>query len=211
MTKTKSKKMTKSTFAIIIMAVVMVAMLAFGGTYAYFTATASEVEGTATTGTVKLNANSIGTLVTDKVVSGSSLLKSGSVQVTSASDVDTYVFVTFSATFDGSGNQKESAAECIAEGDYYLAVTQAGGWTLVSGETNVYGRKVTAAEANTPIDVCTGIKFYGYSKSTETTPGTLMGQTITVTISSEAIQALSEAGTEFGSVDAAWKALHPGT
>ena len=36
----KSKKMTKSTFAIIIMAIAMVAMLAFGGTYAYFTATA---------------------------------------------------------------------------------------------------------------------------------------------------------------------------
>ena len=38
MTKMKSKKMTKSTFAVIIMAVAMVAMLAFGGTYAYFTA-----------------------------------------------------------------------------------------------------------------------------------------------------------------------------
>ena len=150
----------------LIMAVVMVAMLAFGGTYAYFTATAREVEGTATTGTVKLNANSIGTLVTDKVVSGSSLLKSGSVQVTSASNVDTYVFVTFSVTFDGAGKEKESAAECTAEGDYFLDVTQAGGWTAVSDETNVYGRLVTAAEANTPIDVCTGIRFYGYRKST---------------------------------------------
>ena len=40
MTKMKSKKMTKSTFAIVIMAIVMVAILAFGGTYAYFTAQA---------------------------------------------------------------------------------------------------------------------------------------------------------------------------
>ena len=40
MTKMKSKKMTKSTFAIVIMAIVMVAILAFGGTYAYFTANA---------------------------------------------------------------------------------------------------------------------------------------------------------------------------
>ena len=47
MTKSKSKKMTKSTFAIVIMAIVMVAMLAFGGTYAYFTANAvgEKVEG----------------------------------------------------------------------------------------------------------------------------------------------------------------------
>ena len=40
MTKMKSKKMNKSTFAVIIMAIVMVAMLAFGGTYAYFSANA---------------------------------------------------------------------------------------------------------------------------------------------------------------------------
>ncbi len=40
MTKMKSKKMAKSTFAVIIMAIVMVALMAFGGTYAYFTATA---------------------------------------------------------------------------------------------------------------------------------------------------------------------------
>lgn len=40
MTKMKSKKMNKSTFAIVIMAIVMVAILAFGGTYAYFTANA---------------------------------------------------------------------------------------------------------------------------------------------------------------------------
>ena len=214
MTKTKSKKMTKSTFAIIIMAVVMVAMLAFGGTYAYFTATASEVKNTVTTGTVKLNANTMATLVSDKVVSGSSLIDTGSVQVTSASNVDTYVFVTFSVTFDGAGNPKKSAAECTTEGDYFLDVTQAAGWTPVSDETNVYGRLVTAAEANTPIDVCTGIRFYGYSQSTESTTGTLMNKTITITISSEAIQAIDEDGngeTNYASVDAAWNALHPGT
>lgn len=50
----KSKKMTKSTFAVIIMAVLMVAMLAFGGTYAYFTASSGEKTGTATTGTLTI-------------------------------------------------------------------------------------------------------------------------------------------------------------
>ena len=55
MTKLKSKKMTKSTFAVIIMAIAMVAMLAFGGTYAYFTATAGAgLEGTVHTAEVKL-------------------------------------------------------------------------------------------------------------------------------------------------------------
>ena len=54
MTKMKSKKMTKSTFAIIIMAIAMVAMLAFGGTYAYFTATANDVSGTVRTAYLSL-------------------------------------------------------------------------------------------------------------------------------------------------------------
>ena len=54
MTKMKSKKMTKSTFAIIIMAVIMVAMLAFGGTYAYFTASSGAKTGSVTTGTLNI-------------------------------------------------------------------------------------------------------------------------------------------------------------
>ncbi|MBE7076612.1 MAG: hypothetical protein E7374_01825 [Clostridiales bacterium] len=54
MTKLKSKKMTKSTIAIIVMAIVMVAMMAFGGTYAYFTATATGGSRKFTTGTIRL-------------------------------------------------------------------------------------------------------------------------------------------------------------
>ncbi len=57
MTKMKSKKMTKSTFAIIIMGIVMVAMLAFGGTFAYFTATTTDKSsGDITTGYISLKA-----------------------------------------------------------------------------------------------------------------------------------------------------------
>ncbi len=55
MTKMKSKKMNKSTFAIIIMALVMVAMIAFGGTYAYFTATADAKTETFKTAIISLN------------------------------------------------------------------------------------------------------------------------------------------------------------
>ena len=53
----KSKKMTKSTFAIIIMGIVMVAMLAFGGTFAYFTAKTSAIKSDPiTTGLISLKA-----------------------------------------------------------------------------------------------------------------------------------------------------------
>ncbi len=75
MTKMKSKKMTKSTFAIIIMAIAMVAMLAFGGTYAYFTATASKKTGTITTGTVKLTGGELTTIATtENVLPGDAVL-----------------------------------------------------------------------------------------------------------------------------------------
>ena len=57
MTKMKSKKMTKSTFAIIIMGIIMVAMLAFGGTFAYFTAKASDKSANVTMGHVRLAAS----------------------------------------------------------------------------------------------------------------------------------------------------------
>ena len=106
--------MSKSTFAIIIMAVAMVAMLAFGGTFAYFTATASQASGSVTTGTVQLGANTMATLVADNVVSGQQLFGADSkVQVTSKSNVDTWVFITFSATMDG-GTLVESLGEMDA-------------------------------------------------------------------------------------------------
>ena len=204
MTKMKSKKMTKSTFAIIIMGIVMVAMLAFGGTFAYFTATTTEKSATATTGTVKLSANTMATLNATGIVSGSELIKDGTVQVTNASNVETWIFVTFEAKFDGAGEAKASAEECKAEGDYYLAVTGAEdkGWTKVEGATNVFGRKATADD--TTLDVCSSIKFYGYSQSTEAVEGagSLMNKTITVTVSAKSIQALGENGAAMEMADA---------
>ena len=66
---TKSKKMKKSTFAIVIMAILMVAMLAFGGTYAYFTANANVANGGSfTTGKVILTADGSISLATEKKV-----------------------------------------------------------------------------------------------------------------------------------------------
>ena len=187
----------------------MVAMLAFGGTFAYFTATTTEKSGTVTTGTVQLGENTMATLVADKVVSGQQLFGTDSkVQVTSKSNVDTWVFITFSATMDG-GTRVDSLRDMDAEGEYYLEISQASGWTPVIGHETVLSRKVTAAEANTKIDVCTGIKFYGMSASTESAVGTIMNKTITVTITSEAIQAIGQDdGTEMTPQEA-YEVLHP--
>ena len=185
----------------------MVAMLAFGGTFAYFTATTTEKSGTATTGTVQLGENTMATLVADKVVSGDSLFESGSVQVTSKSNVDTWVFITFTAEMDG-GTQVASKGDIDGDGDFCLEISQASGWDPVDGHAGVLGRKVTANTA-TPMDVCTGIKFYGMSASTESAVGTIMNKTITVTIKSEAIQAIGEDdGTEMTAKEA-YEVLHP--
>ena len=51
---TKYSKIAKSSFAIILLSLVLVALLAFGGTYAYFTASV-EASGSVTTGTLSLN------------------------------------------------------------------------------------------------------------------------------------------------------------
>ena len=82
MTKMKSKKMSKSTLAIIIMAVALVALLAFGGTYAYFTATTYEkTTGSFTTGAIKLKSNSanftqsMSNVMPGQVIIGSTPLK----------------------------------------------------------------------------------------------------------------------------------------
>ena len=91
----KSKKMAKSTFAIIIMGIVMVAMLAFGGTFAYFTSTAGTKTATATTGTVKLTATGTVKEITGFLMPQDVLCDAVTV-TTAGSTVDTYVIVEFS-------------------------------------------------------------------------------------------------------------------
>ncbi len=103
MTKMKSKKMTKSTFAIIIMAVVMVALLAFGGTYAYFTATANPDTGSVQTGKVALvdstDTNSkLQKVMTKSVLPGEEVLKAATFALSNqGTTVRSYAFVEIEA------------------------------------------------------------------------------------------------------------------
>lgn len=107
MTKMKSKKMTKSTFAVIIMAVAMVAMLAFGGTYAYFTSTAKTSTTTFTTGVVQLKntteASTLAVATTTDIVPGAYIygdedtFKTLSLDATGTT-ADIYVFIEVAAS-----------------------------------------------------------------------------------------------------------------
>ncbi len=174
----------------------MVAMLAFGGTFAYFTATTTAQSKEVQTGRVQLGANSTFTLTT-KVVPGQELLvgDENKVTITSNSNVKTYVFVKFSvditkATGEGYNTAvlKKVTAEPKAEGEYKLTPTVAADWKLVPDQTDVYYAVIEGAEASTPKDVCSSITFDGYSVSTEALKGSLMDATIKVTIDSSAAQ-----------------------
>ena len=90
--------MNKSTFAVIIMAIVMVAMMAFGGTYAYFTADAVN-ENVADIKTAKLELINKGWkddnsrmtyTATDEIVPGHYLYGSGKLRPEASSDIYTW-------------------------------------------------------------------------------------------------------------------------
>ena len=178
MTKMKSKKMTKSTFAIIIMGIVMVAMLAFGGTFAYFTAqNAKATSGELKTGKVVLGVNSIANVTTDTVVTNTKI--ADSVSVASQSNVNTVVVVEFAVTFNGAAAEQS-----------VISFTQSEGW-ITSGKY-----LLKAVDANTAsVPVCGAITFVGSSKATTDDKGTVtydndyMDKTLEITIQSWAVQA----------------------
>ena len=133
MTKNKSKKMTKSTFAIIIMAVVMVAMIAFGGTYAYFTATAEDFTSTgAHTALIQLESgkteavqvNAAHALPGEKVADVT-------VNLEDTSTRDTYVFALVSVKFgDGDVITDLEAETCP------VTVNMGTGWQTAGFDVN---------------------------------------------------------------------------
>ena len=165
MTKTKKKKMSKSTFAIIIMAVVMVAMLAFGGTYAYFTATATKKStGEFTTGSIKLESNKEATFVTGlkDVVPGDKLTTGPLTLTTTSVGTDSYIAikVTIKAT-DANDEELDLAGTSLASAIGLLATeptTEYTGSTWVAGTGNYDDVFVLATETptKTPTPVATG-------------------------------------------------------
>lgn len=88
----KSKKMTKSTFVVIIMAIAMVALLAFGGTYAYFTANATgEAVGNIKTAKLQLlnKSTRLTYTATDEIVPGAYVYGEGNLAGTNVTKYQT--------------------------------------------------------------------------------------------------------------------------
>lgn len=170
MTKMKSKKITRSTLAVIIMAIAMVALLAFGGTYAYFTAQVNTMGTTSfKTGKVSLKAKEALTIVADGavVVPGDKIIDKA-VTYTNESTVPTYVAVVVTMTVAGKPVTDKDAVDDIIS----LAVT--GTWdAIVEGNNIVYVYKnaeaidaahdeyavAAAAASGTDLAFCSAVDF----------------------------------------------------
>ena len=195
MTKMKSKKMSKSTFAIIIMGIVMVAMLAFGGTFAYFTAKASNVSGTVTTAQIHLTSKEQTFTMTGNY---QNLLPKETVSATANlvndSTRDSYVFVELTY---GS-----------VEGAFTLTgvttTTDGVTWAKVGTEGNVYAAKVGSAVKDLVVTASFSFEADAEWRQEGTRPDA-MAASIEVTIAAGSIQA-QNGDTEFTDVAAAYAA-----
>ena len=183
--KLKSKKMSKSTFAVILMAIAMIAMLAFGGTYALFTANAAAATSSeVTTGTVKLDAGATATLAvtyaTEPGADDAELLLPGdtvtlTTNIANNSTVKVYVFAKINID-DTIGLFTDYTPD---------------GWTALEGEDKVYWTTLAAEGEGTRTAGFTAEIEYDPSTgnvSNGATAGTAMGQTTTITARFAAVQ-----------------------
>ena len=199
MTKTKKRKMSKSTFAIIIMAVVMVAMLAFGGSYAYFTATATSKTGTVDTGVITLSTDGATfTITKTNVLPKESILSTEDAQGISYSAAQAtraqVAFFTFTVEIEKDDAPVSGATLTMTlptSGLFADAVTLEGG----SATTSTVAILVPASTAS----ITMGGLQVAFDATAESVNGSipdLMGATITLTIEAKSIQAVGSDGTE---------------
>ena len=212
MTKMKSKKMTKSTFAIIIMGIVMVAMLAFGGTFAYFTAKSnSETSSKLTTGYVHLTSNgAITSINVENVMPTQTILEADAAKltVTTSETTGNYVAIKFTITAtdkNGTAISAEDLASAGLSADSIVATTGEGWYKIKDGQY-VYGTNATTAVAKTGEVVINSNAFifnaedvWDQSKSGTSgyiSENNLMEANITITMQAFSIQSTGVLETE---------------
>lgn len=170
---TKYKKLTKSTFAIIALSLVLVAVLAFGGTYAYFTAK-NDKTGSITMGTLGLSEITL-TTQTNKVVPGQDALTAP-------------VTFTSSATTDIPMIMLAKVEITAAEGATIKTdATVNSTWAAVTGHEGYYAYKGTGYKtAGSPSEEFTVVDSVFVDR---TNGNDIMGKTLTVKVTVWAMQA----------------------
>ncbi len=136
----------------------MVAMLAFGGTFAYFTATATDRSGSAKTGYVKLSSNdAFATIVKENIMPGDTILAENAMQLTvdTTDDEGNYVAVKFVITAVKSDGTTSIPTETLTSygvtADSILA-DSGNGWYAAGGDGNE-GIYIWGSAEGTPVKV----------------------------------------------------------
>ena len=200
MTKMKSKKTTKSTFAIIIMGIIMVAMLAFGGTFAYFTATATTKTGSVTTGTISLKTTgSTISIAKANVLPKESLLTTDEAAAitydTKDANRDQVAFFIISVKATGKdGNDVTSSVTLTLTAPTLTGLTPVtlDGATATSKTLAVIIPSATNSVTMSGLQVA----FDADAKNENGAGHNLMGATITLTIEAKSIQAVDDDGAD---------------
>lgn len=229
----KINKVGKSTFAVAILSFLLVAVLAFGGTYAYFSAKTTEATGSVTTGHIKISANdataitsiSTGTAI---VAPGAEIIESGKkITATVEANINYYARVKFTVNVtlaEGASGHNGVITPANGETPAVLDTTVGKGdnvetdleilnivvdtakWEEVA--TGVYYLKdfANAATQNQTVEFPVAISIYDWVGSNGCTH--YMDAKISVTASIELLQAdyLPETVENNATLHAAWDA-----
>ena len=127
----KINKLGKSTFVIAILSFLLVAVLGFGGTYAYFNSNTDKVGGQFTTGHVTMEANTDKVVISagDLVVPGQPIIEE-KLTVTTKTNVDSVLFAVVTAKVEGAGTTIEIGK------DKAIDMEIATGWVPLETNTN---------------------------------------------------------------------------
>ena len=163
------------------MAIAMVALLAFGGTYAYFTATAQGAAGTATTALIKLT-NNTATIETktNNALPGEQIFQQD-IELVNGSTRDTYIFAKIEVKFGDTAVALDDASK--------LTIAAISGWT----ETSTTGTYSVEAAATTNKTITIDIKLAedldeNNMQGTADDAHDYMNKAVTVTVKFAAVQ-----------------------
>lgn len=176
----------------------MVAMLAFGGTYAYFTATASQKTGEITTGHVKLSADGEGATITnikDDVLPGDALFGSDlTLTVDVTGDQGAYVAIKFTIT-GGTGLSISADSIVAASGNGWYKTGTDNVYIYGSNATTAVAQTATVTVPLTKLVIPTSVND-DWVQGEDTSTGNLMDATISVTLEAKAIQVANLSPTD---------------
>ena len=189
----KINKLGKSTFVIAILSFLLVAVLAFGGTYAYFS-DSKTATGSFVTGTIKvsdLDATAVFTAHSDEIVPGSPLINSG-VQLVPEVTVKTALIAVIEITPVGDIDANDISFTGKIDAKWKPVVGEEGSnvraFVYNDGTNSYIDAAGKGAEANTTaIDFTTGTVYLSTAVENGTEHAN-HGKTLTITVTFYAAQ-----------------------